>query len=103
LIPFTKEWFISKLIKIGQLNLEKTILTIPPIKQHVKITLPIVASSNQSIMIIFTNLNLHYVKKLSCQFEIFQLSGCEEYFYMTQRYFCIVVIISPWRRTRASI
>jgi hypothetical protein len=48
---------------------------------------------------IWTNLNLHYVRILSCKFEIFWACGSWEDFWMTLPYFCIFVIISPLNRT----
>jgi hypothetical protein len=48
---------------------------------------------------IWTNLNLHYIKKLSCH-KLFRLCGSwEEDFYMTPPHFCIFVIISPLDKT----
>jgi hypothetical protein len=48
---------------------------------------------------IWTNLNLHYVRMLSCRFEIFWACGSSEDFWMTLPYFCIFVIVSPLNRT----
>jgi hypothetical protein len=42
-----------------------------------------------------TNWNLHYIRKLSCKYELFWLSGSgEEDFQMTPPHFCNFVIIS---------
>ena len=47
-----------------------------------------------------TNLNLHYIGKLYCKYELFWLSGSGgEDFYMTPPHFCIFEIISPLKRT----
>jgi hypothetical protein len=47
-----------------------------------------------------TNLNLYYIRKLSCKYELLWLSGSgEEDFWKTPPHFCIFVIISPLKRT----
>ena len=47
----------------------------------------------------FTILNLHYIKQLSCKYDLFWLSGSGgEDFSMTPPHFCIFVIISPLKR-----
>ena len=49
---------------------------------------------------IWTNLNLLYVSKLPCKFELSWPCGSwEEDFQMNLTYFCIFVIISPLKRT----
>jgi hypothetical protein len=35
-----------------------------------------------------TNLNLHYIRKLSCKYELFWLSGSGEDFLVTPPHFC---------------
>ena len=49
---------------------------------------------------VWTILNLHYIRKLSCKYDIFRLSGSgKKYFQMTPPHFCIFVIISPLKKT----
>ena len=51
-------------------------------------------------VMVLTILNLHYIRKLSCKYDLFWLSGSgEEDFSMTPPHFCIFVIISPLKRT----
>jgi hypothetical protein len=48
----------------------------------------------------WTILNLHYIRKLSWKYDLFWLSGSgEKNFQMTPTHFCIFVIISPLKRT----
>jgi hypothetical protein len=49
--------------------------------------------------LIFTNLNMHYIKKLSGKSEFSLSSGSQEDFYLTLPYFGLFVIISPVKRT----
>jgi hypothetical protein len=42
-----------------------------------------------------TILNLHYIKKFPCKYNLFWLGGSGEDFQMTPPHFCIFVIISP--------
>jgi hypothetical protein len=50
--------------------------------------------------IICMSLNLHYVRKLSCKYELFLLSGSQrKEFSMTSLNLCIFMIISPLKRT----
>jgi hypothetical protein len=50
--------------------------------------------------IICTSLNLQCVRKLSCKYELFWLSGSwEENILMASAHIYIFVIISPWTRT----
>jgi hypothetical protein len=66
---------------------------------HVKIVSPLVAPPDPW-GIICTSLNLHDVRKLSCKFDLFWLSGSlGEKFSMTSPYFCTFVIIIPWTKT----
>jgi hypothetical protein len=52
-----------------------------------------------NLEVIWTNLNLHDVRKLSCKYDIFWLSGSQgENFLNTLLNFCIFVIISPLKR-----
>jgi hypothetical protein len=91
-----QEWFVPSLIEIGQMF-------------HFRMFFPIYLCKNcfpscgpsQSLgTIIWTILNLHDVRKLSCKYELFWLSGSrEEKFSMTSPHICIFVIISPWKRT----
>jgi hypothetical protein len=48
---------------------------------------------------IFTNLNLYYIRMLSCKFQLFYPSSSWEDFWMNQPNFYIFVIISPLKRT----
>jgi hypothetical protein len=48
----------------------------------------------------YTSLNLQYIRKLSCKYDLFWLSGSgEDFLKMTSPHFCIFVIISPLKRT----
>jgi hypothetical protein len=40
---------------------------------------------------------LNYIRKLSCKYELFWL--LRRIFYNDSTYFCISMIISPWKRT----
>jgi hypothetical protein len=44
-------------------------------------------------------MNLHYIRKLSCKYDLLWLSGSGEDFQMTPPHFCIFVIVSPSKRT----
>jgi hypothetical protein len=65
---------------------------------HVKIAFPLVPPPGPSGTIICTSLNLHSVRKLSCEYDLFWLCGSQgETFLMTSPNLCIFVIISRWR------
>jgi hypothetical protein len=50
---------------------------------------------------IWTNLNLHFIRKLSWKYELFWLRDpWGKDFHMIPTLICISVIISPWNRTR---
>jgi hypothetical protein len=59
---------------------------------------PIVAPIDPTRTMIWTNLNLHYIRKLSCRYDLFWLSGSWEDSSMTPLHFCIFVIISSLKR-----
>jgi hypothetical protein len=50
-------------------------------------------------IMIWRILNLHYIRKLSCKYELFGLSGSGEGIWTTPPHFCTFVIISPLMRT----
>jgi hypothetical protein len=88
-ILFTQGWFVPSLIEIGMLVLEKKIVF------NVNIYgFPYHAYCGPSRLpgtMVCRNLNLHYVKKLSCKYELIWLCGSwEENFYMTPPHFCIL-------------
>jgi hypothetical protein len=61
--------------------------------------LPYCGPSRPPGTIIWTKLNLNYIRKLSCKYELFWLWGSWEDFKMIPPYFCKSMIISPWERT----
>jgi hypothetical protein len=46
---------------------------------------------------IWTNLNLHFIRKLSCKYELFWLSGSWEDLEMTPPHYCILWLSPLWR------
>jgi hypothetical protein len=48
---------------------------------------------------IWRNLNLHYIRKLSCKYDLFWLIGSWKDFQVTPPHFCIFAIISHLKRT----
>jgi hypothetical protein len=88
---------MPSLIEIGLLVLEKKIFFNINICKY---GFPYCGPSRPPGSMMLTILNLHYIIKLSCKYELFWLIGSgEEDFSMTQPHFCIFVIISPLKRT----
>ena len=97
IISFTQGWFMPSLIEIGQLVLKKKIFFNINICKY---GFPYCCPSRPLGTMMLTILNLHYIKKLSCKYELFWLSGSgEEDSSMTEPHFCSFVIISPLKRT----
>ena len=96
-ISFTQGWLMLSLIGIGLLVLGKKIFYY---KHICKYGFPYCGPSRSPGTMTWTILNLHYIRKLSCKYDLFWLSGSgEEDFSMTPPHFCIFVIISPLKRT----
>jgi hypothetical protein len=74
-IHVTERWFVSSLIEIVLLVLEKKIFSI---KTYVNMVFPIVGPSWPLGTMMWTILNLHYIRKLSCIYDLFWLSGFGE-------------------------
>jgi hypothetical protein len=72
-LTFTQRWFVSSFIKIDVLALEKIFFLY--YKTHVNMVFPIVAPPDLPGTMIWTNLNLFYIRKLSCEYELFWLCG----------------------------
>jgi hypothetical protein len=67
--------------------------------RHCCFTLSLGAMVLHDTRMILIDFMLHYVRKLSCKFELFWIIGCgEQDFWMTPPYNCIFVIISPLMR-----
>jgi hypothetical protein len=88
-IPFTERWFVPSLIFWWLWRW---------FSPTCKYCFPIVAPPNPLGTMIWTDLNLHYIRKLSYKYELFWLSGSRENVSMTSSSFCIFVIISPLKR-----
>jgi hypothetical protein len=69
-IPFTKEWFVPSLTEIGLLVLEKIFFQY----EHISLLWPLPTLGTMT----WRNLNLHYIRKLSCKYDLFWLSGSGE-------------------------
>jgi hypothetical protein len=70
-IPFIQGWFVLNLIEIGIL-VEKNIYVLFSLNINTtKYGFPYCDPSWNPESIIWRNLNLHYVKKLSCKYELF--------------------------------
>jgi hypothetical protein len=87
--------FVLSFIEIGMLVLEKVFFSNMNICKY---AFPYCVSSQPLGSMMCTHLNLHYIIKLSCKYELFWLSGSWEDFQMTPPYFCICVIISHLKR-----
>ena len=88
---------MPSLIAIGRLLLEKKIFLNINICQY---GFPYCGPSRPPGIMMLTILNLHYIRQLSCKYDLFWLSGSgEEDFSMTPPHFCIFVIISPLKKT----
>ena len=85
---------MSSLIEIGWLVLKKKIFF--NINTY---GFPYCGPSRPPGTMMLTILNLHYIRKLSCKYDLFWLSGSGEDFSMKPPHFCIFVIISPLKRT----
>ena len=82
---FVVQEFLQKIFPLKQMAICFTLLCGPP---------------RPPGTMIWRNLNLHYIKKLSCKYELFWLCGFWEVnFSMTPPHFSIFVIISPLKRT----
>jgi hypothetical protein len=76
-IPLTQGWFMSGLIEIGLLVLEKTFFNM----NICKYSFPNCGPSWPLGTVMWIILNLHCIRKLSCKYDLFWLSGSgEEYF-----------------------
>ena len=88
---------MPSLIEIGLLVLEKKIFFNINICKY---GFPYCGPSRTPGIMMLTILNLHYIRKLSCKYDLLWLSGSGgEDFSMTPPHFCIFVIISPLKRT----
>jgi hypothetical protein len=76
-IPFTQGWFAPCFIEIGVLVLEKKIFFNINICKN---GFPYCGPSRHPGTMMWTILNLHNIRKLSCKYELFWLSGSEEDF-----------------------
>ena len=76
-IPFTQGWFMPSLIKIGMLVLEKKIFFNINICKY---SFPCCGPSWPPGTMMWTILNLHHIRKLSCKYDVFWLSGSREDF-----------------------
>jgi hypothetical protein len=74
-IPFTQGWFMPSLIEIGQLVLEKKIFFNIKISKY---SFLYCGPSWPPGTMKWTILNLYYIRKLSCKYYFFWLSGSEE-------------------------
>jgi hypothetical protein len=89
LILFTQEWFVPNLTEVGLLVLEKIVFNVNACKYG----FPYCGPSQPPGTMIWINLNLHYIRKLSCKYELFWFFGSwEEDFYMTPPHFCNYLI-----------
>jgi hypothetical protein len=95
-IPFTQGWFVPSLNEIGLQVMEKTIFFQYKRMQIFSLLWPLPTPGTM----ICTNLNLHYIRKLSWKYELLWLSASWE---ITQPHFCSFVIISPLKWTRPFI
>jgi hypothetical protein len=68
-----QEMFVPSLIEIGHMFHLKDSFQYT----NVKIVSPLVSPTLTLGTIICTSLNLHYVKKLSCKYELFWVSGSQ--------------------------
>ena len=93
--PFTEGWLMPSLIEIGLLVLKKIFFNI----NICKYGFPYCGPSRPPGIMMWTILNLHYIRKLSCKYDLFWLSGSGEDFSMTPPHFCTFVIISPLKMT----
>jgi hypothetical protein len=63
-----------------------------------KYVLPYCGPSRAPGTIIWINMNLNYIRKFLCKYELFQLSGSRKDFKMIPPYFWISKMISPWKK-----
>jgi hypothetical protein len=84
-IPITQGWFAPSFIEIDVLVLEKIFFNI----NICKYGFPYCGPSWHLETMMWTILDLHYIRKLSCKYELFSLSGSgAEDFEMTPPHFC---------------
>jgi hypothetical protein len=74
-IPFTKGWFMPSLIEIGLLVLEKKIFSYINIRKY---SFPYCDPFRPPGTMVCTILNPHYIRKLSCKYDLFWLSDSGE-------------------------
>jgi hypothetical protein len=74
-VPFTQEWFMPSLIEIGLLVLEKKIYFNISICKY---GFPYCGPSRPPGTMMWTILNLHYIRKLSYKYDLFWLTGSGE-------------------------
>jgi hypothetical protein len=74
-VPFTQGWFMPSLIEICQLVLKNKILFNINICKY---SFPYCGPSRPPGTMMWTTLNLHYIRKLSCKYELFWLIGSGE-------------------------
>ena len=86
---------MPSLIEIGLLVLEKIFFNI----NICKYSFPYCGPSRPPGTMMLRILNLHYIRQLSCKYDLFWLSGSGEDFSMSPPHFCIFVIISPLKKT----
>jgi hypothetical protein len=75
-IPFTQGWFVPSLIEIGLLFQKNKIFFFNINRSEYGF--PYCDPSQPPGTIIWRNLNLHYIRKLSCKYDLFWLSGSGE-------------------------
>jgi hypothetical protein len=94
-ISIMQEMFVPSLIEIGLMFHFKRFFPTHKFENSFPSCVPL-----PSGIIICTSLNLYYLRKLSCKYELFWLSGLKEKLsLMTLSNFCIFVISSPLKRT----
>ena len=74
-ISFTHGWLMPSLIEIGLLVLEKNIFFNINICKY---GFPYCGPSQPPGTMMWTILNLHYIRQLSCKYDLFWLSGSRE-------------------------
>ena len=91
-IPFTQEWFVPSLVKIGPMVPEK-------ILKICQCIFAIISPWKRARPFIWTNLNPFHPKMICAKFAWNWASGSGENFKNLSMYFWYFVIIFPWKRT----
>jgi hypothetical protein len=94
-IPFTQAWFESSFIEFDIVFPEIFFFNI----NICKYGFPFCGPTQPPGTMMWTILNLHYIRMLSCKYDLFWLSRSGEDVYITPPHFCNFVIISPFKRT----